>query len=334
MSMPSESGRDGRTWSRLRHAIGLLVLVVVVARVGTGPFVDGLRRTDPVALALATGIAGLTAACCAWRWRLVAEGLGLDLGRGAALAAVLRSQFLNSTLPGGILGDVDRALGSRPGLREPGPPGRGLRGRGLLGRGARSVVWERVLGQAVQVVLTVLVVAVLPSALRPLGLVAAGCLLVVVCAAPWARSSSTDLDRRQPGLVRADLASILGTARARSGIVLASTAAVVGHLVVFVLAAHTAGVPVTSPGLVSAVSVVLLASGLPLNVAGWGPREGAAAWVFAATGLGADAGVTTAVVYGVMALVATAPGAVVVLLGRRPVLTPRRDPALVEDARG
>ena len=48
--------------------------------------------------------------------------------------------------------------------------------------------------------------------------------------------------------------------------------------------------------------------GIPLNVAGWGPREGVAAWAFAAAGLGAAQGVSTAVVYGVMALVASLPG--------------------------
>jgi hypothetical protein len=57
--------------------------------------------------------------------------------------------------------------------------------------------------------------------------------------------------------------------------------------------------------------LVLLAMGLPTNIAGWGPREGAAAGVFAVAGLGAAEGVATAVVYGVMALVATLPGAVV-----------------------
>lgn len=49
------------------------------------------------------------------------------------------------------------------------------------------------------------------------------------------------------------------------------------------------------------------------SVAGWGPREGVAAWAFGMAGLGAAAGVTASVVYGVMALVATLPGAVVLL---------------------
>jgi hypothetical protein len=61
--------------------------------------------------------------------------------------------------------------------------------------------------------------------------------------------------------------------------------------------------------------LVLLAMGLPTSIGGWGPREGAAAWAFAASGLGASQGLATAVVYGVMTLVATLPGAVVLLVG-------------------
>jgi hypothetical protein len=49
------------------------------------------------------------------------------------------------------------------------------------------------------------------------------------------------------------------------------------------------------------------------SIGGWGPREGVTAWAFAAAGLGASLGVTTAVVYGVMVLFATLPGAVVLV---------------------
>ena len=63
--------------------------------------------------------------------------------------------------------------------------------------------------------------------------------------------------------------------------------------------------------------VVLVAMSIPANVAGWGPREGVAAWAFAAAGLGAGAGVATAVVYGVMSLAAALPGVAVLLTDRR-----------------
>jgi hypothetical protein len=106
---------------------------------------------------------------------------------------------------------------------------------------------------------------------------------------------------------------------------------VAGHAAVFVLAARTAGVALPLTALVPVALVVLLASGIPTNVAGWGPREGAAAWAFAAAGLGAAEGVTVSVVYGVMALVATLPGAVLLALGsrdRRPAdrAAPAREP--------
>ena len=62
--------------------------------------------------------------------------------------------------------------------------------------------------------------------------------------------------------------------------------------------------------------IILAAMSIPLSLAGWGPREGVAAWAFAAVGLGAAAGITTAVVFGVMVLVASLPGAAVLLAER------------------
>ena len=59
--------------------------------------------------------------------------------------------------------------------------------------------------------------------------------------------------------------------------------------------------------------LVMLAMVLP-SVGGWGPREGVTAWAFGAAGLGARRGVATAVVYGVMVLVASLPGAAVLVV--------------------
>jgi hypothetical protein len=53
---------------------------------------------------------------------------------------------------------------------------------------------------------------------------------------------------------------------------------------------------------------------LPVNVGGWGPREGACAWAFGAAGLGATQGLTVAVVYGLSVFVASLPGAGVLAL--------------------
>ena len=138
-------------WTRLAAAAG--TLAVLVWRLGTGPFLDGLRAVDGGALAAASGLAVLTTVCCAWRWRTVARGLGVELPLGAAVAAYYRSLFLNLTLPGGVVGDVHRGISHG-------------RDTSDVGRGLRAVAWERSAGQAVQVVLTVTVLLVAPSPVR------------------------------------------------------------------------------------------------------------------------------------------------------------------------
>ena len=98
------------------------------------------------------------------------------------------------------------------------------------------------------------------------------------------------------------------------GVVLLSVLAVVGHVAVFLVAARTAGVDASPARLLPLALLVLLAMAVPANVAGWGPREGVAAWAFGAAGLGASAGVETAVVYGVLVLVASLPGVAVLVV--------------------
>ena len=104
-------------------------------------------------------------------------------------------------------------------------------------------------------------------------------------------------------------------------VVLASAVVVVGHAATFLIAARTAGATAPLSRLLPLALLAMLAIVLP-SVAGWGPREGATAWAFGAAGLGADLGVATAVVYGVMSLVASAPGALVLARGALPHAVP------------
>jgi glycosyltransferase involved in cell wall biosynthesis/uncharacterized membrane protein YbhN (UPF0104 family) len=293
------------TWARL--AGGGAILAVLVWRVGAGPFVDGLRLTTAWALAAAVAITSLTTLCCAWRWSLVAGGLGVNVSLRTAVSVYYRSQFLNSTLPGGVLGDVHRGV---------------LHGRavGDLGRGLRSVAWERAAGQAVQALLTVAVLLLLPPPAGSLRLVVAwvvaavaGVALVVVV---LLRLNPGRLPTRIARAVSSDLRGSVLSRRAWPGIVLASTVAVMGHVAVFVVAVQVTGTELPVGRLLPLALVVLLASAVPANIAGWGPREGAAAWAFGAVGLSAAEGVTVAVVYGVLALAATLPGAVMLVAGR------------------
>ncbi|MFF0264519.1 YbhN family protein [Kribbella sp. NPDC004536] len=299
-------------WPCARVAGGAAILAVLVWRVGIGPLVDGLRLTTGWPLAAAFAITALTTLCCAVRWRLIAGRLGVEIPLRTAVAAYYRSQFLNATLPGGVMGDVHRAV-------------RHGRDVGDLNLSLRAVAWERTSGFAVQLVLTVGVLLLLSW---PAGsLVGPAAVVVAVVAGVVAVLLCLKGGRLASRIARAfttDLRDAVLAPRAWPGILLASTVAVLGHVTVFVIAVRATGADVSPARLLPLALVVLTASAVPTNIAGWGPREGAAAWAFSSVGLGAAQGVTVAVVYGILALVATLPGAVVLVLARRPGLTSPR----------
>jgi glycosyltransferase 2 family protein len=108
------------------------------------------------------------------------------------------------------------------------------------------------------------------------------------------------------------------------GLLALSVLTLAGYLALFVVAARAAGSHAPVGELLPLLVLGLLAMALPLNIGGWGPREGVMAVAFGAVGLGAAQGLTTAVVYGVLSLIGCLPGAVVLLLAHIPV---RRDPA-------
>lgn len=288
-------------WPAARLVGGAAILAVVLARLGTGPILDGLRTINARSLVAAAGIAAVTTVCSAWRWSLVAQGLGVRVPLPAAVAAYYRSQFLNTALPGGVLGDVHRGI-------------RHGRDVGDLGRGLRAVAWERFTGQVVQIGLAVIVLFALPSPVRAsmpviVALVVAcgvGAVLVIrLVPNRWAQTLSADI---RDGLL---------ARRAWPGITIASIVIVAGHTGTFLLAARTAGASASPTTLLPLAMLVLLAMASPTNIGGWGPREGTAAWLFSAAGLGADQGVATATVYGIMVMVSSLPGAAVLIVARR-----------------
>ncbi|HEY0643111.1 MAG TPA: lysylphosphatidylglycerol synthase domain-containing protein [Nocardioides sp.] len=286
-----------------RWLAGAAIPALVVWRVGSGPVVDGVRALDLEVLLLGLAVAVVTTVACAWRWHLVARELGVAVELPAAVAACYRAQLLNTVLPGGVLGDVHRGV---------------VHGRstGETGRALRAVAWERFAGQAVQAVVALVLLALLPSPVRPL--LPWASLMVVVCvtAVVVALRRTPDRDTwwsRAARVVREDVRLALLVRRSWPGIVVASVVALGGYVATYVLAARAVGVDAPLTTLLPIVVAVLVVAGVPLNLAGWGPREGMAAWAFAAAGLGAGTGVATAVAYGTIVLVANLPGAVVLL---------------------
>ena len=291
-----------------RPALAVAALAAVIWRLGTGPFLDGVRALDGRALLAAAAIFFVTTVCCAWRWKIVAGGLGLRLSLPAAVAAYYRCLFLNLTLPSGVAGDVHRGVSH------------GRDGRDV-GRGLRAVAWERGAGQVIQVLLTISVVLVLPSPVRssmPLvagALVATGLAVVLVDRVQRGRRGSRW--ERARNAVVADVRDGVAHRNALPAVVVTTIVAVLGYAFIFLIAARTTGVTAPVSRLLPLAFLAILAMVLP-SIAGWGPREAATAWVFSAAGLSADRGAATAVAYGVMVLAASLPGGLVLLAGWLP----------------
>jgi len=308
--------RRRRSWSwrvplRWGRFVGSAAIVaVLVWRLGTGPFLDGIRTIDAGALAAAFGLAVLTTVCCAWRWTIVARGLGVEIPLRAAVAAYYRSLFLNVTLPGGVVGDVHRGVSHGRDVSD-------------VGGGLRAVAWERFAGQVVQLVLTVAVLLALPSPVHSaMPFVTIGLVVAVLCLVIVARAWPA---------ARRDIRAGLLPRRAWPAIALASALVVAGHAATFVIAARTAGIGAPVSRLLPLAMLVMLIMVVP-SVGGWGPREGGSAWAFGAVGLGASRGVTTAVIYGVMVLVATLPGAAVLVVSWVRRIRPSKRARIREEA--
>lgn len=281
-----------KMWNWLKLAAGLAIVGALVWKLGGEGFVDGFRVLDGRDVAAALGIGLATTTLSAWRWCLVARRLGLRLPLGKAVADYYRALFLNAVLPAGVLGDVQRAV--THGRQE-----------GDVGAGVRAVVLERVAGQTVIMVAGVAVLLASPA--RDVGLVLVAALGVLVLAylaarrwvgvgSRWRRT----VDDVRAGLLARDV---------WPSVAMLSAATLTGYIMLFMVAMRAAGATQSLEQLLPIVIVALLAMGLPLNVGGWGPREGVTALMFGAAGLGAAQGLTAAVAYGLLGFVASLPGA-------------------------
>lgn len=286
---------------------GVTILGVLLWRLGTGVFLDGLRRIDVPTLLIGLAIGVVTTVFSAWRWALVARGLRIKLPLGPAVADYYRALFLNAALPGGILGDVHRAV-------------RHGQSAGDMGRAVRAVVLERVAGQIALAVVGVTVLLGLDSpvmadarSVAPLVLLAAVGALAVVAAVRMNRPPAAT---RRGRALRTTLDEVRAGLFSRAnwpGVAFSSLVILAGHLAMFVVAARAAGSAATVAQLLPIAILALVAMGLPLNVGGWGPREGVTAWAFGAAGLGATSGLSVSVIYGVLSFAAAAPGLLVLV---------------------
>ncbi|MGW4213043.1 lysylphosphatidylglycerol synthase transmembrane domain-containing protein [Lentzea sp. NPDC004789] len=293
-----------RLWPWLRLLLAVAILVAMGVRLGTGAFLDGLRAIDAFSVTAALVIGFVTTLLSAGRWVLIARRLGLSLSLRTAVTDYYRALLVNAVLPAGVLGDVHRAVNHG-------------RESGDVGRGVRAVFFERFAGQLVLIGIGLVVLLVHPSPGFHLTLNGTTVAVILTCLVAFVAVGWRVRAVRQL-LVKtlADGIRLLSL-KTWPAVLGLSVAAVAGYVAMFVVAARAAGSDATIMQLAPVVVLALLIMAIPVNIGGFGPREAFLAVAFGAAGLGAQHGFTTGIVYGVLALIAALPGAIVLVTSRR-----------------
>ena len=246
----------------------------------------------------------------AWRWRYTAKRLGLNLSLRDAVREYYLAIFINQVCPGGIVGDLSRAW-RHARTAETGPA-------------VRAVILERLSGQMVMIVLSLGAVAALPEDLIgdvPYGwvlLVILSLVTVVVMTVVRRRLSENE---SLVGKLLHDARMAVCSREALPSQLISSSIIVASYLLTFVIAARAIGSYTPLATLVPLIPIVLLAMLLPISIAGWGVREGVAAFLWAAAGLSAVEGAAISATYGLLILISSLPGAGVLLVGLRTTQT-------------
>ena len=243
-----EAGDDAAALGVARLLGGAAVLAALVWRLGTEPFVDGVRarparrRSPP-----RWSIAAVTTVCCAWRWRLVAARARR---RGAAAARRSAATTARSS-------STRRCPAACSATCTAGCHG----GDGGDAGSCCAVGWERVGGQVVQVAAGLVVV------LRRRGRPSAP--------SAWSSPRSPLRASVRPSLVvvRPSARGVLDPAAVRRCSAVSRWRRP-GTSLVFLVAARAAGVDAPPTALLPLALLVLLAAAVPLNVAGLGAARG------------------------------------------------------------
>lgn len=271
---------------KLSVSVALIVLALYFTE--SAGVLQHLRGADIGWLCLSAACLTVVTVLMAMRWKLVAKRLGLHLQLRLAIREYYYSNLLNQIIPGGVVGDISRAVRQKD--------------RSSLKQAALSVIIERLVGQCV--LLAILALGLVVTLLLPGG-------IVWPVATPWLLGL---------GIVAAVLALIglskshgVGFLRSLAETLgdpvqlLLSTLISVGLITGFYACARATGAFLPLEAFFTTVPLVLTAMIVPLSIGGWGWREGAAAILFPLAGASASAGIATGIAYGAILLITALP---------------------------
>lgn len=291
-------------WVFTALVIAAVLLVVDIEKL----FVE-IIRIPPSAVIVGLALGVIQVFLSAWRWRFTADLLGLPIPYTQAVREYYLATFANQVLPGGVLGDVNRALRH------------GADNNNRL-TAAHGVAIERLSGQVVLAFVVAIGLTWLlftgrirgsnPAgfgSLEPLYWLLAG--ISVSGGLLWVLARKRVRVHGYFGALRGDLARAFFSWPAFPIQVVTSLLVVASYLAVFLVLAAGMGylVDLPSVAVVAALcSLLLLSMVVPMTVSGWGVREGAAAILWPLAGLPAEQGVALSVAYGALIFFSSLPG--------------------------
>ena len=291
----------------LRALSSVLLLAGLVAWVGPASLLGMLETLSIPWLLFALVLSVPQVLLSAWRWQLTTGLLGIPLPFLHALREYCLGNVLNQVLPGGVAGDLTRAW-------------RHARTASATRAAWHAVMIERAAGQLVLLACALLALPWAPAiggdfrngVAKNITLGLSGVALVLLAAVLTRRMS--------PAVARfgRDFAQAVFSRRAWFPQLLLSLALVGRYVVVYLCCARALGVGTGALALVPLILWVLVAMAVPLSLAGWGIREGAAAGIWMLAGLSVAQGVAISLLYGVVVLVSALPGAFLLLAFRSP----------------
>lgn len=292
----------------LRLLISLLLIALVIWQLDETALWQQLRHAQPLWLLAAAGLLTLQILISAWRWRYTAAQLGMTLTGSTAIREYYLAVLVNQVLPGGVIGDAQRAW----------------RHSGQLARRSpafQAVIIERFSGQIAMVALALGAWWLMPVIPLPTGTFGASLGGIAVLAAVF--GIFIWILHRQARL--ADWLQALQAALLNPPVfavqLLASLLAAIACVAAYACCVMALGTSSSDSLTVwlPLIPLVLFTMLIPITVAGWGLREGAAGMLWVLVALPVAEGVAAAMLFGGVALFSSLPGVFVILRRGNPI---------------
>lgn len=284
----------------LRFLISLLLIGLIVWQLDHITLLQRLQNAKAEWLVAAGALLTLQILISAWRWRYTAAQLGMALTATTAVREYYLAILINQVLPGGVLGDAHRAWRHSNTLTRRSPA-------------FQAVVIERLSGQIAMILLALLSLPIgsLGTTLAISLLITAALLFVFWLLRHQAQVANW-LQALRIALLNPPVLLVQLTASLLAAI------ACVAAFACCVMAINPQAASSLADWL-PLIPLVLFTMLIPITVAGWGLREGAAAALWAWATLSSADGVAAAFFYGLIALLTALPGLVVIWRRGSPV---------------